>query len=542
MSVTTAVPPAAGQQSHHARRWLVLGVIGIAQLMVVLDSTIVNIALPSAQQDLGFADSDRQWIVTAYALAFGSLLLLSGRIGDIFGRKWTFISGLIGFAVASAIGGAAPDFAVLVSARALQGVFGALLAPSALSLLATTFTNPVERRKAFAIFGAIAGGGGAVGLLLGGALTSSLSWRWCLYVNLVFAVVAVIGGLLLLTNPHRGQRPRLDIPGTVLASAGLFGIVFGLSDAQTDSWSSPVTLVSLAAGVVLLVAFVQVQRTVRNPLLPLRVVLDRNRGGAYLAVGLSAIAIFGVFLFLTYFLQTIVGYSPVRTGVAFLPLPAMIVMTSTLANIVLLPRLGPRRLITAGLLLGFVGLALLTRLEPGSGYATHVLPSLITMGMGFGCIFGPAISTATSGVAFADAGVASAMVNTMQQVGGSIGTALLSTVAAQGTSRYLRGHSTGAAPGRSVLDDAATHGYTLAFGASAAIFLVAAVVCFSLIRNQVATAVGPTAPAPPPPPAAEPVPAPRHRRDVAVEPVAGGPGEQGPDEELLEPSGAGSSS
>jgi EmrB/QacA subfamily drug resistance transporter len=480
---------------------------------VVLDSTIVNIALPSAQHDLGFANSDRQWIVTAYALAFGSLLLLSGRIGDIFGRKWTFISGLIGFAVASAIGGAATDFATLAGARALQGVFGALLAPSALSLLATTFTDPAERRKAFAIFGAIAGGGGAVGLLLGGILTSSLSWRYCLYVNLIFAVVAVIGGLALLTNPPRGRRQRLDIPGTVLASAGLFGVVFGFSEAQTDGWSSPVTLIALFGGLALLVAFVQVQRRVKNPLLPLRVVLDRNRGGAYLAVGLTAIAIFGVFLFLTYFLQTIVGYTPVRTGVAFLPLPAMIVLASTMSNIVLLPRIGPRRLIVFGLLLGFVGLALLTRLDPTSSYPAHVLPSLIIMGLGFGCIFGPAFSTATSGVAFADAGVASAMVNTMQQVGGSVGTALLSTVAAQATSRYLTAHATGQ-PSAVVVNDASVHGYTTAFAVSAGIFLVAAVVCGLLIRNKLPAAVGPgesTAPTAPTAPAAAadgaPVPA-----------------------------------
>jgi EmrB/QacA subfamily drug resistance transporter len=479
----TAISAPATSDSRDSRRWLILAVLGIAQLMVVLDITIVNIALPSAQKALGFSNSDRQWIITAYALAFGSLLLLGGRIGDLFGRKWTFIGGLIGFAIASAIGGAAPDFAVLASARALQGVFGALLAPSALSLLATTFTDPKERGKAFAVFGAIAGGGGASGLLLGGILTSYLSWRWCLYVNLIFAAVAVIGGLLLLTNPPRGPRQRIDLPGTMLATGGLFAIVFGFSEAQTESWTNPTTLISLAAGVVLLVAFVQVQRSVANPLLPLHVVLDRNRAGAYLAVGFTFIAAFSLFLFLTYFLQSVRGYSPVRTGVAFLPLPADIVLASTIANTKLLPRFGSRRLVITGLLLGAVGMSLLTRLNPSSGYVGHILPTLVILGLGFGCIVAPAFNTATQGVAFKDAGVASAMVNTMQQVGGSIGTALLSTFAAHATKSYLTAHTDGGVTNE-LADRAATHGYTVAFAISAGIFLVAALICGSLIRRH----------------------------------------------------------
>jgi EmrB/QacA subfamily drug resistance transporter len=466
------------------RRWWVLAVIGTAQLMIVLDSTIVNIALPSAQRDLHFANSDRQWIVTAYALAFGSLLLLAGRLGDLFGRKWTFIGGLIGFAVASAAGGAAPDFAVLVSARALQGAFGALLAPSALTLLATTFTEPRERGKAFAVFGAIAGGGGAVGLLLGGALTSYLSWRWCLYVNLVFAVAAVIGALLLVTNPARGPRPRLDVPGTVLASAGLFGIVFGFSEAQTNPWGSPRTWVALAVGLVLLTGFVIVQRSVSNPLLPLRVVLDRNRGGAYLAVGLTFLAAFGLFLFLTFYLQQVRGYSPVRTGLAFLPLPADLVAASAVANVVLLPRFGSRRLIVSGLLLGVAGMAVLSQLHADSGYL-HVLPGLVLLGLGFGLIVPPSFNIATTGVEFKDAGVASAMVNTTQQVGGSIGTALLSTFAARATARYLTGHGRVTA---ALIKSAQTHGYTVAFTISGAVFLSAALVCGLLIRPHTPTA------------------------------------------------------
>jgi EmrB/QacA subfamily drug resistance transporter len=494
MTAETATPPATPEHAQHDRRWLVLAVIGIAQLMIVLDATIVNIALPSAQRDLGFANSDRQWIVTAYALAFGSLLLLGGRIGDLFGRKWTFIGGLIGFAVASAIGGAAPDFAVLAAARALQGAFGALLAPSALSLLATTFTDLRERGKAFAVFGAIAGGGGAVGLLLGGVLTSYLNWRWCLYVNLFFAAAAVVGGLLLLTNPPHTQRPHIDVPGTVLASAGLFAIVFGFSEAQTKSWTNPATLISLAAGVVLLAGFIQVERQVTNPLLPLRVVLDRNRAGAYLAVAFTFVAAFSLFLFLTYFLQDVRGFSPVRTGVAFLPLPADIVLASTISNIVLLPRFGSRRLVVTGLLLGFVGMSVLTRLHVDSSYVSAVLPALVILGLGFGCIVAPAFNTATQGVDFKDAGVASAMVNTMQQVGGSIGTALLSTFAAHATSHYLASHRQAGISGN-LTRAAATHGYTTAFAVAAGVFLAAAIVCGTLIRRHPSQTLTPKPPA-----------------------------------------------
>jgi EmrB/QacA subfamily drug resistance transporter len=475
-------PPSSERQSAYDRRWWVLGVVGLAQLMIVLDSTIVNIALPDAQRDLGFANGDRQWIVTAYALAFGSLLLLGGRIGDIFGRKWTFIGGLIGFALASAAGGAAPNFAVLAGARALQGVFGALLAPSALSLLATTFTDPRDRGKAFAVFGAIAGGGGTIGLLLGGILTSYLSWRWCLYVNLIFAAVAVVGGLILFVNPPRTERPRIDVPGTVLASAGLFGLVFGFSRAQTDSWSSPITLVSLGIGVLLLAAFVQVQRTGDHPLLPLRVILDRNRAGAYLAVGLTFVSAFGLFLFLTFYFQNVQGFSPVRTGLAFVPMPLCLILASTTCNVVLLPRLGSRNLIVVGLLLGCVGFALLTRLTPQSGYFAHVLPALVILGLGFGAIVPPAFNSATQGVDFKDAGVASAMMNTMQQVGGSIGAALLSAFAAQATARYLAGHAHGATTAVAKL--AATHGYTVAFTISAGIFLASAVLCGAMIRTH----------------------------------------------------------
>jgi EmrB/QacA subfamily drug resistance transporter len=450
--------------------------------MIVLDSTIVNVAMPSAQADLGFADNLRQWIVTGYALAFGSLLLLSGRLGDIFGRKRSFIAGLAGFAIASAIGGAAPSVEVLLFARAAQGVFGALLAPSALSLLTTTFTDPKERGRAFAVFGIIAGAGGALGLLLSGILTTYASWRWCFYINLPIAAVALAGGLLLLSSPRPVEpRPRIDVPGTILASAGVFAIVFGFSRAEAESWSSYATIGSLALGVALIFAFVFVQRVVAHPLLPLRIVRDRKRGGAYLAVGLTFTAGFAIFLFLTYFLQQVRGFSALQTGAAFLPMPVGIILASTLANLKLLPRLGSRRLIVTGLLFGFAGMALLTLLRSDSSYALQVLPALVLVGLGIGLVAPPAMNSATLGVDPQDAGVASALVNTTQQLGGSIGTALLSTLAAQATGTFLTSHGPIT---EALTNDAATHGFTIAFAVAAGIFLGAAALCGAVIPRH----------------------------------------------------------
>jgi EmrB/QacA subfamily drug resistance transporter len=477
----------SSSDTQHDRRWLILAILGIAQLMVVLDATIVNIALPSAQKDLGFGDGDRQWIVTAYALAFGSLLLLGGRIGDLFGRKWVFIAGLIGFAVASAVGGAAQSFGMLVTARAAQGVFGALLAPAALSLLSTTFTDPSERNKAFGVFGAIAGSGAAVGMLLGGVLTETLDWRWCLYVNLVFAVVAAAGAFMYMVNQAHPDKPRLDIPGTVTASAGLFALVYGFSHAEQSSWGDATTLGFLIGGVVLLASFVAIQMRVKHPLLPLRVVLDRDRGGAYLAMGLSAIAMFGVFLFLTFYLQTTLDFTPIQTGLAFLPMSFVIMTTATLGQTRLMPRFGARPLIGVGLTLGAVGMVYLTGIGVDSSYWTHVLPGLVIMGIGLGNVFAPAISSTTLGVEASDAGVASATVNVMQQVGGSIGTALLSTLAASATTSAIAdgAAASGGRPTAEVVAQAAVHGYTTAFYWSAAIFAVAAVICTTLIRPGV---------------------------------------------------------
>src|SRR6516225_2919177 len=457
-----------------ARRWWVLGVVGLAQLMVVLDATIVNIALPSAQRALAFSNADRQWVVTAYSLAFGGLLLLGGRLSDLVGRRRMLIIGLIGFAAASALGGAATSFAVLVIGRGAQGAFGAMLAPAALSTLTVTFTDPAERGKAFGVYGAIAGGGGAVGLLLGGFLTEYLSWRWCLYVNVVLAVVAVAGAVRLLASHPRNPDVKIDWPGTVLEVAGLVSLVYGLSEADTKGWGAPTTVVLLVAGVVLLAAFVLVEQRVQHPLLPLRIVLNRFRGGAYLAIGLSAIGVFGIFLFLTYYLQLTLAYSPVKSGLAFLPMIAAIIAASTTSSGVLMPRVGPRPLIPVGLLIAAGGLALLAaELGLHTSYPAWILPSLVLVGAGLGVVFGCALNTATYGSGAADAGVAAALVNTNQQVGGSIGTALLNTLAASAFTSYVLAHG----PGPLVQAEAAVHSYVVGFWVSAAILAGSAVVC-----------------------------------------------------------------
>jgi hypothetical protein len=325
----------------------------------------------------------------------------------------------------------------------------------------------VERRveaalgegKAFGIFGAIAGGGAALGLLLGGILTEYLSWRWCLYVNLLFAIPAAFAAGALLRNQQHAVRPKLDLPGTAAASLGLFGLVYGFSNAETHSWTTPLTIFCLAAAVVLLGLFVWLQNRVANPLLPLRVVLDRNRGGSYLAMGIAGAGMFGVFLFLTYYLQLTKGFSPIQTGLAFLPMSGAIILTATTSTTKLVPRTGPRPLMTAGMLFAAAGMVILAQLNVDSSYAGHVLPALLVLGVGLGLIFAPAISSATLGVSHGDAGVASAMVNTAQQVGGSVGTAFLSTLFASAVSGYVDGRS----PAPGVLAQASMHGYTTAF-------------------------------------------------------------------------------
>jgi EmrB/QacA subfamily drug resistance transporter len=466
------------------RRWLILGVIALAQLMVVLDVTVMNIALPSAQRALGFTTVERQWVVTAYTLAFGSLLLPGGRLADLFGRKVTFLTGLAGFAGVSAVGGASVNFAMLITARACQGAFAALLVPSALSLLTTTFTEPKDRGKAFGIYGAIAAAGGAVGLLLGGALTEYLSWRWTLYVNLIFAGVAFIGGALLLQRQPSRVKPRLDVPGALLVSGAVFCLVYGFSNAATHHWATPSTYGFLVAGVALGVAFAAWQGRAANPLLPPRVVLDRNRGGAYLSMLIGTAGLFGTFLFLTYYLQQTLGYSPLVTGVAFLPISGGLVVASTLSTIVLMPRVGPKPLIASGMLAAAGGTAWLAQLGPHTGYATGVLGPLILAGTGLGMVIAPAINTGTFGVAPQDAGVASATVTVGQMLGASVGTSLLNTIFAAAVTSYITAHlATARLIGRQALTGLAlAHGYDTAFWWIAGIFAGGAVVGGALLR------------------------------------------------------------
>ncbi|MGA5036747.1 MFS transporter [Streptomyces capoamus] len=464
------------------KRWWILAVVAIAQLMVVLDATIVNIALPSAQTDLGFSDGNRQWVVTAYALAFASLLLLGGRIADLFGRKPAFLVGVVGFAAASALGGAANGFTLLVVARALQGAFGALLAPAALSLLNTTFTDARERARAFSVYGAIAGAGGAVGLLLGGVLTDALDWRWTLYVNVAIAVVAFAGGWLLLGSHRDAADARLDVPGTVLVAAGLFGLVYGFSNAETHDWGSPLTWGFLIAGGLLLAAFAWWQTRAAHPLLPLRILLDRDRAASFLAVLITGAGMFGVFLFLTYYLQLNLGFTPTKTGVAFLPMVGALMVTAQAGTTMLLPRIGPKAVIPLGFAIATAGMAWLTGIGLGSHYLGAVLPQLIVIGVGLGLVMPPAMQLATGGVAAEDAGVASATVNAMQQVGGSIGTALLNTLAAGAATDYLSGRDAGS---ELVRARATIESYTTAFGWSAVLFGAGAVIAFLLYRRGV---------------------------------------------------------
>jgi EmrB/QacA subfamily drug resistance transporter len=466
------------------RRWLILGVIALAQLMVVLDLTVMNIALPSAQRALGFTTVDRQWVVTAYSLAFGSLLLLGGRLADLLGRKVTFLAGLAGFAGVSAIGGASVNFTMLIIARACQGAFAALLVPSALSLLTTTFTGQKDRGRAFGIYGAIAGAGGAVGLLLGGVLTQYLSWRWCLYVNLIFAGVSLLGGALLLERQPSPARPRLDIPGVLLVSGAMFCLVYGFSNAAAHSWHAPSTWGFLAAGVALGVLFALWQGRAAHPLLPPRVVLDRNRGGAYLSMLMASAALFGTFLFLTYYLQQTLGYSPLVTGVAFLPLSAGLILASNLSTIALMPRVGPKLLVASGMLAAAGGAAWLALLGPHTGYGAGVLGPMILAGAGIGMVIAPAINTGTFGVAPQDAGVASATVTVGQQLGASVGTSLLNTIFASAVASYLAANIAAARlTGHQALTGLAlAHGYDTAFWWTAGLFAGGAVIGGALLR------------------------------------------------------------
>jgi EmrB/QacA subfamily drug resistance transporter len=458
------------------KRWWALAVLATTQLMVVLDASIVNIALPHAQASLHITEANRQWIVTAYTLAFGGLLLLGGRIADFAGRKRTLMIGLVGFAAASALGGASVDQTMLFGARALQGGFAALMAPAALSLITVTFTEARERATAFGVYGGIAGGGAAIGLILGGVLTQ-ISWRLCLYVNVPIAILTVVGSLAFVRESKATGSTSYDLPGALTVTGGLVALVFGFTEAAKAGvgWLNPVTLAFLAAAVVLLVGFVVVEMRVAHPLLPLRVVLERTRGGSFLASGLVGAGLFAMFLFLTYYFQSNLGYSPLRSGFAFLPFGIGIIVSAGIAS-QLLPRFGPRVLMIGGLASAVAGMLILLTITDSTSWAAHVLPAELLISLGMGLVFVPLSSVALIGIADHDAGVGSALLNTTQQIGGALGTALLNTLFASAVAAYLVAHGKGASGPASI------HGYHVAFAVGAGMLAVALVAVIALVR------------------------------------------------------------
>jgi len=469
------------------KRFRALAVIAVAQLMVVLDASVVVIALPSAQRSLHISTANRQWMLTAYTLAFAGLLLLGGRIADYLGRKRMFLISLIGFAGASALGGMAQNSAMLFSARALQGAFAAVMAPAALSLLTVAFTEAKERARAFAVYGGIAGGGAAIGLILGGALTEYASWRWTLLINVPIAIVAAIAASRFVTESKSPVRHGYDIPGAITVTAGLLALVYGFTKAGLDGWSSSTTVSLLGAAAVLLALFVVIELRTAHPLLPMRIVLDRNRGGSFLASLLVGTAMLGTFLSLTYYFQGTLHYSAMKSGFAFVPFSMGIITGATLASR-LLPRFGPRAVMMGGLGLGAVGLGIFSFLDVHSAYVALVLPAEVIVSLGMGLSFVAMSATALFGVHPEDAGVASALVNATQQTGSSMGAALINTIAASATVSYLAVH------GRSAASEAAgaVHGYTTAFTFSAIVLATAAVIAAVLIRTSKAIGVDET--------------------------------------------------
>ena len=459
------------------RRWITLAFIALAQLMIALDATIVSIALPSAQHALAASDAERQWVITAYTLAFAGLLLVGGRIADTVGRKRTFIVGLAGFALASTVGGSAGSFLVLLASRAAQGAFAALLAPTALSLLAVTFTQPRERARAFAVYGAIAGSGAALGLLLGGVLTQYLGWRWCLYVNVPIAVAAALGGWRVLGDTRGGHRQRLDVLGILFATGALVALVYGCTDAVSSGWGSGRVIAFLVTSAVLLGAFVVREARTEAPILPLQIVLDRNRGGAYLAAAFAIAGMFGAFLFLTYYLQVVLRYSPLQAGLAFLPLTVASQAGSWGIASVLMPRVAARWIMAPGALTAAAGMLILTQIQVGSAYLTHVLPAEILLGIGIACVMAPAFNVGTHGVDPRQAGVAAATVNAATQIGASLGTALLNTIAATATATYLAGFH----PSAGLINQALVHGYAVASAWAVGVLALGAIITAILI-------------------------------------------------------------
>ncbi|OZC51596.1 MFS transporter [Rhodococcoides fascians A21d2] len=460
--------------SRPSTRWWALVVLSLTELVVVLDVTIVTIALPEAQQDLNLSDTQRQWVVTAYALAFGALLLLGGRVADYWGRKRTFMVGMVGFGAASAWGGIASNGTELVIARAVQGTFAALLAPAALAMLTVIFTHGRERNLAFAIFGTIAGTGAAVGLVLGGVLTEFASWRWCLLVNVVFVVIGIIGGLLFLGESKADGDNRYDLWGAVTVTLGLGSLVYGFTLAE-HGWSSADTVVFLGLGVVLLAAFVWIQTKVEQPLLPLRVLLHGVRGGAFLVQAVVGAIMIGSLLYLTFHFQIVMGMSPLVSGLANVTMTVVIIALVPVVTKAL-NTYGPRPLMIAGPLFAAAGLLYLSDITPDGDYVSEVLPALILLGVGLAMLFVPLQNLALTGVDPQDAGVASATVNSTFHIGGSIGLAVFTVI-------YARAVESSLAAGKPELT-AFTDGYSATFIASAVAMVVASALSVAFIRGD----------------------------------------------------------
>lgn len=446
---------AAQAPAPFAGRWRALGVIAVAQLLTALDATIVNIALPTAQHDLGFGDGQRTWVITAYTLTFAGLLLIGGRIADRVGRRTALLGGLGGFAIASAVAGLAPSFEVLVAGRALQGAFAAVLAPTALSSIAVMFTDGRERGRAFATYGAVASSGAIIGLVVGGALTELVSWRWCLLVNVLFALGALLAGTRLLPRSEPHPATPLPLVSAAVATTGLAGLVYGASHAADHGWTDPGVWAPVAAGLVLLGAFAVRQAGSTTPMLPLSLFRERARVIAYVAIAAGVVASFGLSLMLTYYFQAVLGWSPLHTGLAFLPLSAAVSISGYAVSGVLARTVPARWLVSAGVALAAGGIGILSTLDLGSGYATTVLPAMVLLGLGMGGVFTPAIQIVTSGVSPRDAGVAAAVANVAMQVGSSLGVAILNSIAVSATHGY-----TGSPDPRAAL----VHGYATSAG------------------------------------------------------------------------------
>ena len=469
------------------RRWFALVVIALAQLMVILDSSIINIALPHAAVTLHISAKNDQWAVTAYTLTFGGFLLLGGRIADYMGRRKAFLIGLLGFAAASLLGGFAVNQQMLFGARALQGCFGALLAPAALSLISVTFTDSKERAKAFGVYGALSGVGAAIGLIAGGLLTQYVSWRWCMFVNTPMALLAFTLALPNVKESRVEGHPHYDVPGALTATAGMIAVVFGVSRAATyNNWFSNLAWPFILGGFALLGIFFFLEAKSKQPLLPLRLLTDRIRGGAYLTQILVATSIFGMFLWMTFYFQDIHQYTAVKSGLLFLPFSIGVIVAAGVTSAVL-PKVGPRPLATLGTFLGGAGLWWLSYLGPNSTYVAHVLPALVITSLGLGLAFVALASTALFNVSGQDTGAASAVLNTAQQLGGSFGTAIQNTIVVSTAASFVVPASGLANIPASmtkmvVIAAKEVHGYDMAFRFASVIMFAAAVVFFAFVN------------------------------------------------------------